>query len=114
VVRTIGADYYLLAQDADNPAARNFTGTEWFPVDHAYRVRGEFVAYAQPQSVTVPMTHIESRTVMSSTGDVIFRLKGARLRLKSCRRRSAIHHVPPPHPWARNLRRLSPQRIASA
>jgi hypothetical protein len=83
VVRTIGADYYLLAQDVDNPAARNFTGTEWFPVDHAYRVRAEFVAYAQPQSMTVPMTHVESRTVMSSTGDVIFRLKGARLRLKS-------------------------------
>jgi uncharacterized protein (DUF1684 family) len=60
VVRTIGADCYLLAQDADNPAARNFTGTEWFPVDHAYRVRAEFVAYAQPQSVTVPMTHIEA------------------------------------------------------
>jgi uncharacterized protein len=83
VVRTIGDDYYLLAQDADNPAARNFTGTEWFPVDPSYRVPATFAAYAQPQSVPVPMTHIESSTVMSSTGDVIFRLHGARLRLRS-------------------------------
>ena len=82
-VRAIGDDYYVLAQDTENPAARNFKGTEWFPVDPDYRVRATFAPYAQPQSVPVPMTHIESRTVMSSTGDVIFRLHGAQLRLKT-------------------------------
>lgn len=64
-VRTIGDDYYLLAQDTQNPAVHNFKGTEWFPVDPAYRVRATFAAYAQPQSVPVPMTHIESRTMMT-------------------------------------------------
>lgn len=83
VIRQIGDEFYALVQDSDNPAARNFRGTEWFPIDPAYRVRAEFVAYAQPQSVSVPMTHIESRTVMSSTGDVIFRLHGAQLRLRT-------------------------------
>jgi uncharacterized protein len=83
VVRTVGDDPYLLAQDTDNPAARKFKGTEWFPVDSSYRVPATFAAYAQPQSVPVPMTHIESKTVMSSTGYVIFRLHGARLRLRS-------------------------------
>ena len=82
-VRTIGDDYYRLAQDTQNPAVHNFKGTEWFPVDPGYRVRATFTAYAQPQSVPVPMTHIESRTMMSSTGDVIFRLNGAQLRLKT-------------------------------
>ena len=32
-VRKIGDDFYVLAQDTENPAARNFKGTEWFPVD---------------------------------------------------------------------------------
>ena len=82
-VRKIGDDYYVLAQDTENPAARNFKGTEWFPVDPAFRVRAQFVAYKQPQEVPVPMTHIESRTVMSSTGDVLFRLHGIQLRLKT-------------------------------
>jgi uncharacterized protein (DUF1684 family) len=82
-VRTIGDDYYLLAQDTENPAVHNFKGTEWFPVDPGYRVRAEFVAYEHPQSVPVPMTRIESRKVMSSTGDVIFSLHGTQLRLKS-------------------------------
>jgi uncharacterized protein (DUF1684 family) len=82
-VRPIGDGYYVLAQNSENPSARNFKGTEWFPVDPAYRVRAEFVAYPQAQSVPVPMTHIESRTILSSTGDVIFRLHGTRLRLKT-------------------------------
>lgn len=82
-VRTIGDDYYLLAQDTQNPAVHNFKGTEWFPVDPAYRVRATFAAYAQPQSVPVPMTHIESRTMMSSTGDVIFSLDGTQVCLKT-------------------------------
>jgi uncharacterized protein (DUF1684 family) len=82
-VRKIGDDYYVLAQDKENPAARKFKGTEWFPVDAAYSVRAQFVAYAQPQSVPVPMTHIESKVVMSSTGDVIFHLHGSQLRLKT-------------------------------
>jgi len=83
VIRQIGAEFYALVQDSENPAVRNFQGTEWFPIDPAYRVRAEFVPYAEPQSVPVPMTHIESRTVMTSTGDVIFRLHGAQLRLRS-------------------------------
>jgi len=82
-IRQIGDEFYALVQDSENPAARNFRGTEWFPIDPAYRVRAEFVPYAEAQSVPVPMTHIESRTVMSSTGDVVFRLHGAQLRLRS-------------------------------
>jgi uncharacterized protein (DUF1684 family) len=82
-VRPIGDDYYVMALNSENPAARNFKGTEWFPVDPRYRVRATFAPYSQPQSVPVPMTHIESKTTMSSTGDVVFRLNGTQLRLKS-------------------------------
>jgi uncharacterized protein (DUF1684 family) len=82
-IRKIGEDFYALVQDYGNPAVRNFKGTEWFPVHPGYRVSARFVAFAQPQSVPVPMTHIESRTVMDSTGEVVFRLNGAQMRLKS-------------------------------
>jgi uncharacterized protein (DUF1684 family) len=82
-VRSIGDDYYALVQDSNNPAARNFKALTWFSVDPAYRVRAKFVPYPQAESVAVPMTHIDSKEVLASTGDVTFRLQGTDLRLKS-------------------------------
>jgi hypothetical protein len=82
-VRAVGEDFYALVQDSNNPAARNFKGLAWFPVDRAYRVRARFVPYAQAESVPVPMTHVDSKEVLPSTGDVTFHLHGAELRLKS-------------------------------
>lgn len=82
-VRAIGDDFYALVQDAHNPAASAFKGSEWFAVDSAYRVRAEFIPYAQAQTVLVPMTHVDSKKTFQSTGDVAFRMHGRLLRLKS-------------------------------
>jgi uncharacterized protein (DUF1684 family) len=81
-VRAIGEDFYAFVQDAQNPAAKAFKGNEWFAVDSAYRVRAEFIPYAQPETVPVPMTHMDSKKAFESTGDVTFRMHGRQLRLK--------------------------------
>lgn len=39
--------------DPENPALRAFRGLEFFPVDAAYRVRGEIVPAATPQALTL-------------------------------------------------------------
>jgi len=82
-VRVIGDDFYLLVRDSENPSIARFKGTSWFPIDHAYRVKARFTAYAQPEQVPVPMTHVDSKETMTSMGDVTFRWAGNTVRLKS-------------------------------
>lgn len=81
-VRVIGDDFYLLVRDSENPSVARFKGTSWFPIDRAYRVKARFTAYAQPEQVPVPMTHVDSRETMTSTGDVTFQWAGNPVRLK--------------------------------
>ncbi len=82
-VRSVGEDFYLLVADTQNPAIREFNGTTWFPIDPSYRVPATFTAYAEPEKVRISMTHVESKTLMTSTGDVTFQLAGKTVRLKS-------------------------------
>jgi len=82
-VRSVGEDFYLLVADTQNPAIREFKGTTWFPIDPSYRVAATFTAYAEPEQVRISMTHVESKTLMTSTGDVTFQLAGKTVRLKS-------------------------------
>ncbi len=82
-VRVIGDDLYLLVRDSDNPSVARFKGTSWFPIDRAYRVKARFTAYAQPEQVPVPMTHVDSKETMTSRGDVTFQWAGTTVRLKS-------------------------------
>jgi uncharacterized protein (DUF1684 family) len=82
-VRVIGDDFYLLVRDSENPSIARFKGTSWFPIDRAYRVKARFTAYAQPQQVPVPMTHVDSKETMTSMGEVTFQWAGNTVRLKS-------------------------------
>ena len=82
-VRSVGEDFYLLVSDTQNPAIREFKGTTWFPINPSYRVPAIFTAYAEPEQVRISMTHVESKTSMTSTGDVTFQLNGETVRLKS-------------------------------
>jgi uncharacterized protein (DUF1684 family) len=82
-VRAVGEDFYLLVQDFQNPAIASFKGTSWFPIDAAYRVSATFNAYERPQRVLIAMTHVDSKETMTSTGDLIFQLRGKTIRLKS-------------------------------
>lgn len=82
-VRTVGDDFYALVTDDENPAIARFKGTSWFPVDPSWRISAQFLPYAQPESVGVPMTHVTSKTIMQSTGDVVFELRGQQTHLKT-------------------------------
>jgi hypothetical protein len=82
-VRSVGDDFYLLVADMQNPAIREFKGTTWFPIDSSSRIPATFTSYAQPEKVRISMTHVESRTLMTSTGDVTFQLAGKTVSLKS-------------------------------
>jgi len=82
-VRAIGADYYAMVTDDENPAIAKFRGTSWFPIDASWRISARFIPYAQPESVEVPMTRITSKTTMRSTGEVAFELAGHPVRLKT-------------------------------
>jgi uncharacterized protein len=82
-VRAVGEDFYLLAADAQNPAIRNFKETTWFPIDSAHKVEGTFIAYDRPEQRRVPMTHVDSKELFTSTGEVAFRLDGKIARLES-------------------------------
>jgi uncharacterized protein (DUF1684 family) len=82
-VRAIGDDFYLLVRDSQNPAIANFKGTTWFPIGATYRVPARFTAYEHPEQVPTPLTHVESKQLFTSTGDVTFKWAGKTIRLKS-------------------------------
>jgi uncharacterized protein len=82
-VRSVGDDFYLLVADMQNPAIQEFKGTTWFPIDSSYRIPATFTSYAEPEKVRISMTHVESKTLMTSTGEVTFQLAGKTVSLKS-------------------------------
>jgi uncharacterized protein len=82
-VRQIGDDFYLLVADSHNPAIQAFKGTPWYPISTQYRVPARFVAYAQPETAHVPLTHVTSKETMQSEGDLVFELAGKSFRLKT-------------------------------
>lgn len=82
-VRAVGEDYYLLASDLQNPAIQKFTGTTWFPVDATYQVTATFTAYDKPEQRFIPVTHVDSKELHTSTGDVSFQIGGETVRLRT-------------------------------
>jgi uncharacterized protein len=81
--RAYADDLYIFADDSANPAVADFAGNKWFPIDESYRVSAKFVAYDKPSETRVPMTHIEWKQPMTSTGEVLFKLDSQDLRLKT-------------------------------
>ena len=74
---------FLFVDDSENPSVAEFAGNKWFAIDDSYRVSATFVPYESPAETRVPLTHIEWKKPMMSTGDVLFTLAGQHLRLKS-------------------------------
>jgi uncharacterized protein len=83
VIRAVGDAFFVLVSDRGSPELERFSGVSWFPANQAWRLPARFVAYGKPESARVPMTHVEAKMVMSSTGDVVFDLDGKRVRLKT-------------------------------
>jgi uncharacterized protein len=82
-VRAVGDDFYAMVTDDENPAIAKFQGVSWFPIDPSWRISAHFDPYRQSESVGVPMTHVSSKTTMTSSGDVTFELQGHAVRLKT-------------------------------
>ncbi len=82
-VRPYADGIYLFVEDLKNPSINRFAGNKWFPIDDSYRVSATFVPYEKPEETRVPLTHIEWKQPMTSTGDVVFTLGGQKIRLKS-------------------------------
>jgi uncharacterized protein (DUF1684 family) len=82
-VRPFADAVYLFVEDMENPDIAAFAGSEWFPIDDAYRVTATFVPYEAPAETRVPLTHIEWTRPMTSTGDVVFTLADQKVRLKT-------------------------------
>jgi len=82
-VRPFADAIYVFVDDLENPAVAGFAGNKWFPVDDSYCISAKFVPYEKPTETRVPMTHLEWRKPMSSTGDVVFSYGGQTFRLKS-------------------------------
>ena len=94
-VREIGDVYYLFIDDLKNhPRLRISTGNSWFAIDDSYRVPARFVAYEEPEEVRIPMTHIEWKKPMQSTGDVVFTLGGPRGTLEIVYLRYQLNWLP--------------------
>jgi uncharacterized protein len=82
-VRAVGDDFYLLVSDSKNAALHEFKGTTWYPADPAFHVTATFEPYDKAETVHVPLTHVDSRETMQSTGDLVFQLAGKTRRLRT-------------------------------
>ena len=81
--RRVGDDFYLFVIDEQSPAIARFQGNDWYPIDPAYRIAARFEPYATAQKVRVPLSHVDSKEEMTSSGDVVLELAGRAVRLKT-------------------------------
>jgi uncharacterized protein len=66
--------------DAEHPARKAFTGLRWYPIDPAYRIVGQFVAYDPPK--TLPIVDVTGHAFeVESPGYVVFTWQGKAYRL---------------------------------
>ena len=81
VVHPSGTERMLRVRDPNGPLATGFLGFSWFPIDDTYRVTGQFIADAQPSTLTVPNT-FGDRDEFQTQGVVEFTLAGQTMRLR--------------------------------
>jgi|SRR5215472_4575893 len=81
-IRPLDQEFSLLLSDAQSPFRKAFTGTNWFPINPAYRVTAHFVPAPQKKTILVPFTDGGTQAFAVS-GDLIFQLAGQRLQLKA-------------------------------
>jgi uncharacterized protein len=82
-VRLVGGDPYLFVIDPNSAAVSAFKGTTWYPIDPVYCISATFEPYPHERLESVPMTHVQSKESIPSTGDVVFQLNGRAARLKT-------------------------------
>lgn len=66
---------YLRVWDEDSPALRDFLGLRYFPVDAAYKIEADYVAYDPPKAMKI-MDAIGGEHEILFPGEVRFRING--------------------------------------
>jgi len=76
-----GNRYGVRLWDHGSPARRDFRGTQWFPVDEAYRVTARFDSYPQPKMIAI-LNILGDTEPSPSPGYAMFEIAGQRCRLE--------------------------------
>lgn len=79
-VHASGSRFGIRLKDKNSKLRKEFTGLHWFPINQAYRVTGQYIAYDQPREVeieTVLGDHDKTKLI----GYVTFQLDGKEFRL---------------------------------
>jgi hypothetical protein len=79
-VHASGERYGIRVKDKNSKIRKEFTGTQWYPIDEAYRVMGRYVTYDSPKGAEVPNILGDTEKV-SFAGYVTFSLRGQEYRL---------------------------------
>ncbi len=80
-----GARFGIRLWDNDSAVRHDFPGSQWFPVQEAFRVTAQFTSYPQPKMI--PILNVLGDTEQNpSPGYATFELGG-----KTCRRAISLH-----------------------
>src|SRR5205809_1211995 len=79
-VHASGERYGIRVKDKNSKIRKEFTGTQWYPIDEAYRATARYVPYDSPKAAEVPNILGDTEKV-SFAGYVTFSLRGQQYRL---------------------------------
>ncbi len=75
-----GEKFFLRAWDVQSTAVKEFKGLNYYPIDPAWQIRGEFVPYPTPRIIPGEDA-IGTRTEVAYIGEAIFEVNGVSCRL---------------------------------
>lgn len=70
-----GSNYLVRLKDAENPALKNFTGIETYPIDRRWRVKAQFIPYNTPQKIMIANV-LGQLSAENSPGKLVFKING--------------------------------------
>jgi uncharacterized protein len=79
-VHASGSRFAIRLKDKNSKLRKEFTGLHWFPINEAYHVSANYVAYPSPREVQIE-TVLGDREKTKLAGYVTFQLDGKELRL---------------------------------
>lgn len=77
-----GNRYGIRVKDTNSTEARNFKGTDFYPLSDDYLVQATFIPYDKHRQVAVP-TVLGTDATMDSPGELEFTLNGRRMRIQA-------------------------------
>jgi uncharacterized protein (DUF1684 family) len=80
-VHMSGGRMSIRLRDKNSSLLKDFTGTQWFPIDEGYRVEAEYVPYDKPRIIQVPNI-LGDIDEMPVPGAVTFTLNGQSLKME--------------------------------